>query len=573
MTRLHTTPQTKLPINPRHRPFVLLMVSLVLCVYGLMWGLPNLCDFAQDSVVDKGHLAAIGVAGEEVTTHRYPPFHFWVLRAAYLPARGLCAFESVRSNPKTVSALFILSARLVSVAMALGTVWLLYKTGKRLWGAGAGLAAALMFILSPVTLYYAKNANLDIPYIFWLSWALFLFVRILQEDRELDYLRLGVVSALAVCTKDQAYAFILLMPLPIILTWRRPHQPAQPSSASSSFSSSTDRGEVRTTNGQRKLGLMRLAWGLLGFVIPFVLIHNIIFDPSGFWEHVKTITGPGVVGWREFSPGPVGQLRLLTETVLRLMSAWTAAGLALVIVGLVIAFRKGPHRRLHLALLVPAISYYLSFPAVVGYAYTRFMLPIMLVLCLFAGRGITWLWTRRQSRSLAGKIAVMALLVWVALAGLSLDYVMSNYSRYDAQMWLETEVAPRIGTGLRVACIGDMRTMPRINKPIEPKYLDPPYEPSLTAARPDLLILSFQQGHAGTGSRCMRPASILQRYLGRWGLVGKRARTHRGSGFFQRLVAGELGYEELARFESPISAFVPEVAESVNRTIVILRKK
>ena len=520
-----------------------------------MWGLPNLFDFAQDSVVPTGHLAAIGAAGEAVTAYRYPPFHFWVLGVAYLPARALCSLDVVRSNPKVISTLFILTARLVSVAMAMGTVWLIYKIGRRLWDERTGLAAALVFALSPVTLYYAKNANLDIPYVFWLAWALLLCVRILQENRKLDYLWLGLVCALAVCTKDQAYAFVLLMPLPILLRLRAGRQ------------------NPPGTSKERHEWLRRSGLGVLGFIVPFVLIHNIIFDPAGFWQHVKIIIGPGVVGWREFSLGPLGQLRLLTETVLRLMSAWTPAGLALVIIGLVVGLHRGPGRPARAALLVPGASYYLLFLAIVGYAYPRFMLPILLVLCPFAGRAVVWLWTQNSCRPIIGRIVAVALLLWIGLAGLSLDYVMSNYSRYDAQMWMEKTIAPKAERGARVAYVGDMHTMPRFNEPINPQKMEEPDEKQLAAAGTDFLVLSFEPGHPAVGPKCVRLAAILRRGLGRWGLKGRRARTPGTRGFFERLVAGEMGYEEVKRFESATAAFVPQVAESVNRTIVIMRRK
>jgi len=150
-----------------HHPFFLLMAAgFVLIAYGLMWGLPNLYDFAQDSVVPQGNLAQVRAPFEKVTAFRYPPFHFMVLRACFWPVRGLLRISSYGENLKVASTLFILAARLVSVAMALGVLGLIYAAGRRLWDERTGLAAALLFLLAPVMLYYAKNANLDIPYVF-----------------------------------------------------------------------------------------------------------------------------------------------------------------------------------------------------------------------------------------------------------------------------------------------------------------------------------------------------------------------------------------------------------------------
>jgi 4-amino-4-deoxy-L-arabinose transferase-like glycosyltransferase len=527
----------------RHPLFILMAVSFLLIMYGLLWGLPNLYDFAQDSVVPQGNLAQVHAPFEKVTAFRYPPFHFLLLRACFLPARGLLQISSLSENAKVASTLFILTARLASVAMALGALGFIYAAGRRLWDERVGRAAALLFVLSPVALYYAKNANLDIPYLFWLSLVLFFYVRIMQENRRRDYLWLGLSAALAVCTKDQAYGFILLMPIVLLVHLR-----------------------ARLKLPLREFlpqALKNFAGpAALGFAVPFVAIHNILFDPAGFWRHVSVVIGPGSEGWRQFQSGPLGQLRLLAETLLRLSDAWTAAGVALAVYGLIVAFREDGERRTRLATLVPVISYHLSFLAVIGYVYPRFVLPMLLVLALFAGRGAASLW--RGGR--LGQIAVAALIGWIGLAGLCVDYVMSEYPRYDAQKWLEAHASAET----KIFYVGEMRDMPRFNRPLDAHPVEPTPK-AIAALRPpaDLLVLSFEQGSAAAGTRSFRISSILRRHLGDWGLIGKEG----GKGFLDRLAAGEFGYAEAARFESPISAFMPEVAESLDRTIVILGRK
>ena len=527
-----------------HHPFFLLMAAgFVLIAYGLMWGLPNLYDFAQDSVVPQGNLAQVRAPFEKVTAFRYPPFHFMVLRACFWPVRGLLRISSYGENLKVASTLFILAARLVSVAMALGVLGLIYAAGRRLWDERTGLAAALLFLLAPVMLYYAKNANLDIPCLFWLALALFFYIRILQENRRRDYLWLGLAAALAVCTKDQAYGFILLMPVVLLFQLR---------------------ARLKLPLRQFLPRALHFAWpAALGFAVPFAAIHNILFDPAGFRRHLGVVIGPGSEGWRQFSRGPIGQLRLLVETGLRLSDAWTLAGLALAILGLVIAFRETGERRTRLATLVPVLSYHLSFLAVIGYVYPRFVLPMLLVLALFAGRGAVSLWRGGG----LGRIAVVALVAWIGLAGLCVDYVMSEYPRYDAQQWLETHASAET----QIFYVGDMRDMPRFNRPLDAHPVEPTAG-AIEGLRPpaDLLVLSFEEGHAAVGTRSYRVSSILRRHLGDWGLVREGGG---GKGFLERLVAGEFGYAEAARFESPISAWVPEVAESLNRTIVILGRK
>ena len=421
--------------------------------------------------------------------------------------------------------------------MALGILALLRAIGRRLWDESAGVAAALLFILSPVTLYYAKNANLDIPYVFWLAAALLVYVRILQERRS---------AGLSLAWDSRRAGRV----------HERPGVRIHPLHAAGARA-----GAARRAGGMR---WRASALGALGFAVPFALIHNVLFDFAGFWRHVKMILGPASEGWREVALGPVGQARLLVETLLRLMDAWTPAGLALAVArnrGRVAPARKARPVDRHadtagvlLRLLPDAYRLRVSAlhapddagaGAVCGTRRGLALAPAL------AGRRRE---NRRPPRWSAGSR-------WPAFRWTT---SCRDYARYDAQMWLERHAS----AATRLRYIGADRDMPRFNKPLDAKPVEPEDLASLQPPA-DLLVLSFEQGHPATGSRSTRLGAVLRRRLGDWGLIhGKSG----GKDFYERLVAGELGYKEAARFESPIGAFVPEVAESVNRTIVILER-
>jgi 4-amino-4-deoxy-L-arabinose transferase-like glycosyltransferase len=533
---------------------LLLLCAGLLLAGGLLWGLPNHFDFAQDSVAPLGRLAHISAEAEAVTTYRYPPFHLQLLNILWTPLR-VVARRMLEENPKVADTLFILSARLASLVMTLGTVALLFAVGRRLWDRWTGLLAGLLFAFAPATVYYGKNANLDAPYLFWLAAALFFYVRILQERRRWDYAWLGLTAAAAVCTKDQAYAFFVLMPAPLLADLWRPHTgPDAPP-------------PVRAR-------LQRLGLGLGAFVVAFVLIHNILFDPAGFRAHVRMIVGDASAPWREFTAAPAGQLRLLLATLLRLTDAWTLAGVLLAGIGLRVALRDSSDRGKSRMLLVPALSYYVFFPAVIGYVYTRFTLPLILVLSLFAARGVHRLWHEGDNRALRRGLAV-GLVAWIGLAGLSVNTVMMHYSRYDAQQYMEA----RYGAETAIAFVGDMRDMPRFNRPLDPHPLvtdeeaDAGLRPreALRRKRPDVIVLSLAQGEATT-TPSYRPGSLLRRALAPVAF-GRHKPAGGITGFRKELLRGTLPYREAARFESPVSPFVPEVAESLNRTIVILERE
>jgi 4-amino-4-deoxy-L-arabinose transferase-like glycosyltransferase len=65
--------------------------------------------------------------------------------------------------------------------------------------------------------YYAKTANLDVPYLFWFALSVLFFLRALRRGRAADFGFFALAAAAAVATKDQAFAlYVLTVPF---LVW------------------------------------------------------------------------------------------------------------------------------------------------------------------------------------------------------------------------------------------------------------------------------------------------------------------------------------------------------------------
>ena len=73
--------------------------------------------------------------------------------------------------------LLTLISRLVSIAAGAGTLLAIYACGARTFGKRAGIFAAAMFALVTPFVYYAKTANLDVPYLFWFALSLVFYLR------------------------------------------------------------------------------------------------------------------------------------------------------------------------------------------------------------------------------------------------------------------------------------------------------------------------------------------------------------------------------------------------------------
>ena len=241
-------------------------------------------------------------------------------------------------------------------------------TGTRAFGPRAGLLAAGIFALVAPFLYYAKTANVDVPYLFWFAVSMVLYLQILDQLRLRDFILFAACATFSVCTKDQAYGMFLLMPLPIVAQIARANRQA---------------GIARPF--WRALVDRRLLAAALTAAVLFAAIHNLVFNLGGFREHVAFIVGPGSVTYQVFDATIAGRLALarFSAHLIQESFGWpffVAAG-----IGLGIAAFTRRLRLMATWLMVPAVSYYFGFINVVLYSYDRFVLPICFVLAVFAG--------------------------------------------------------------------------------------------------------------------------------------------------------------------------------------------
>jgi len=546
------TDRPPLPWHRRHRVPLLLGVSaLLLNFYAMMWGLPNLWDVAADSVVPNGVLASRTRDFGRLTAYRYPPFHFDLLRIVFIPADAVSrAF--FQNNPKLQATAYIWSARLVSSLMGAGIVLGVFFLTLRLFGQTSAVFASLLVALSPVTQYYSKNANLDVPYVFWLALTFLAISRFFAGKSSRCLIWAALAAVLAVCTKDQAYGCLVLFAVPAFMVIR--HR----------------RSNWRSAIQDRSLWLSLVAAGL-----AFVLIHRLPFDPKGFLRHVRVIVGPGSEGWREVTSGPVGQLRLLSESALRLTDAITPMGLALIVFGVGRAFAKRQGRWL----LWSPLGYWLTFLAVIGYVYPRYTLPLIASLAPFFGFGTSRIWNWRPLGRPVGPVLAAIVLAWPALICGMVLYDMDFDTRRQAQYWIEEHIP----ANRRIGFLGDQRDMPRFNRAeliaervrlVHGRYVlvDPyedgkqaPDEPaSARAFEPDVLVTSEERFGEMPPSP-LNPSLWVLHHLGTWGRLPSTPMRHASDG-------GEAAYPGFRRavvFRPRFGRYIPDVSPSFSRVISI----
>ena len=476
---------------------LLLVLSLGLNAWAIDWGLPSPSGWAPDELLPSAVLEGMSRHFGGGWHDKYPPFHYYLLSVLYAPvlmADGLRPGAPV--PPEAYHRLFLIG-RGLSLLMAAGTLVLVYRCGRELGDGRAGLLAAAITALMAPFVFYAKLANLEVPYLFWWALSLLFLLKVLERHRRRDYLLLAATAVLAVTTKDQAYGlYVLTVPL---VAWARYRH---------------DRRERGT--GRPAHALLNADTLLAGVVAAalFLAIHNLAGNPEGFRAHLALITGRASRDFREFSNDLGGHAALLASTLRHLAFTLGPPGFVVGLLGLGEAARRREGR--WLVLLVPAVSFYVCFLSVVLYVYDRFALPLAMVTALFAGRWLSQRWNGRGWTGATARGAAVVAIVYGLTRAVGLDLSMTNDARYAAEDWLRTNA----GAGL-VGAIGPPEYLPRLlglnARPIGPAIA------RIEALRPEYVVLN-----ADYAARADDASAERALYVG--------------------LDAGALGYKEAGRY-------------------------
>ncbi len=423
------------PSSPGHRrararglAVAVLGLSLALNLVPAWWGLPG-GRWAVDEIRPEQ------VEGTRAWSDKYPPAHRLLLRALFPLVDGLAAAGVVEAEGIDRQASLLLAARLLSVLMATATVWCVYRAGRQLFGREASVLAALAVALSPPFVYYAKTANLEAPYLFWFALSLYFYLAALRRHRLRDYLLFAATAALAVATKDQAFALYLVSPLLLVAAlWRRRRSEAP------------ERGTLAAT-----VATLLDRRVLLACAVPLALTALLWAAGSDFEtmvRHFRFIAGPAPAKYREFEATLAGQGAMAQRA---LANAAFGLGLPLTLAavfGIGRALRRPAENVRLLGLAAIALGYYLGFVAVIGYHYVRFFLPVAILLSLPAGKVVADLLSARRWARPASRAAVAAVFAWCLLRALSVDVAMATDSRYAAERWLAERPSTGPDTGL-----------------------------------------------------------------------------------------------------------------------------
>ena len=303
----------------------------------------------------------------------HPPLHVWMV--------WLAETVLMSEAPLAVRTPFIL--------LFAGSTWLMYRLGERLFGAAAGLWAAIAFNLAPVfSLADASWVLPDGPLIFFLLAAANVLARILFGERStsapaIDWILAGALGGLALLSKYSAVLLFVAVFLYLLVTsWRR----------------------LLATPGP---------W--LG-----VLAALVVFSPAITWNVQNGFAGFAFQGGRFGSLAPdFGGLLTSIGGQLAYLTPWLAIPFALSLVAALRAGRGDP-RALFLAILavVPIASFTVG--ALFVASLPHWAMPGWLFAIPLFGRDAAALAVRRP-RFARGYMAATAIVFVALISGLALQ--------------------------------------------------------------------------------------------------------------------------------------------------------
>jgi hypothetical protein len=267
----------------------------------------------------------------------------------------------------------------------------------------------------PIVVFYSGLANLEAPYLFWFTLALFFFVRSVRNPLGPDLVGFAVAATLAVCTKDQAYGYFVL-PAAYAL-WLR-YAARSPRSTATLL---TDRVVGKAA---------------LGSVAAFVVGQNLLFNFQGFLGHVQHIVSMSTYP-PTYAQSLAGHVGMVGEAVRQL--SWSMGWPSLVVGAAGVALVISRYPKTGVGLILFVASYYVFFLAVVRYQFDRFFLGTCIILAVCGGGLLANLLRLRQG-VLFGRVACFGVVLFGVLYGSFVPLAMRSDSRYTAEAWMASHV-------------------------------------------------------------------------------------------------------------------------------------
>lgn len=116
---------------------------------------------------------------------------------------------------------FFLWGRVLTAAIGGLSVWCVYQVGRRFWGQGAGVAAALFLATSPFHLRHSQYVTTDVTSGLFVLLCYAFALRVAAKGGWRDYLLAGLLAGFAASTKYNVGVAAIPIVVAHVLCWRR----------------------------------------------------------------------------------------------------------------------------------------------------------------------------------------------------------------------------------------------------------------------------------------------------------------------------------------------------------------
>ena len=217
-----------LPIELR----LVLLLAAVLHGVGLSWGMPSSDAWDNDGVAPRDIIPGLVATFSPGDYYTYPPLQLAIVGVLTLPVTILAVVNAGTTSVPAVIQEIVKPPYMTAITMTARTVTLLMSIGivavialiagdlsSRERRRSVMTFAALFATLNWAFSYYAHTSNLDVPYLFWACLAVLWLERAILRHEPRRLRTFAVFAAMAVGTKDQAYAMFLLGAPAVLVAW------------------------------------------------------------------------------------------------------------------------------------------------------------------------------------------------------------------------------------------------------------------------------------------------------------------------------------------------------------------
>jgi len=425
--------------------FLLLCVS-ILCFWGIDFGLPGLFHSDEQALVKR----ALRFGGGDLNPHffYYPTLHMYILFVAYgilfVVGKIAGAYSSIADFAHSYirdPSLVYLVGRSLSVLPTIGSTYLVYRLGRKLFNHKVGILAGLFFISIPRVITMSKVIKPDPMMVFFTLLFFYKCQDIAGDDKEnfqtivKNSIIAGLLCGLAASFKYNAAVMFALLPLSLFVAAFYRQKDSIPAKSNFYFMG-------------KKFFLMPLALGILFFLLGFTVgTPYWIVDFTTFKRHLIDMLSYTAVPSNQSAGGSIFPSAIAYFKEMIMLGTHSGIIGFLFMTGCIyfaslIFLKKNFVRKKEILMLLSAVFLiYLvcSRQQIVGWWY---LAPAFPLYCLIGAIFIRWVFSYKNK---ATDFIVIVLIVVGVLDGMAVS-VRESYAlslkdvRLDAKEWIEKNI-------------------------------------------------------------------------------------------------------------------------------------